>query len=346
MTTRPVSPVAPSQNTMLLVNALADFPILGPQGTCVTIGNFDGVHMGHRTLIQRTCHKGQNCTQPCVALTFWPHPMRVLAGKHAPPLLSSRRQRLRLLEQMGVQICLELPFDRTVAALSPEEFVQQVLVPLGTRQLMVGYDFSLGKGRAGTAEVLARLGQHYGFTVEQLAPVIMRDAVVSSTRIRDLIRQGDVWEAQMLLGRFHSITGTVVHGHGRGEGLGFPTANIGPSNMYEPAVVLPKPGVYATWVNVQGTPHAAVTNVGFNPTFDGTSLSVESFLLDANVNLYDQEINVAFVQRLRDEIRFPDAASLVARITQDVALARQVLSSTDTDNNLYFSFPPATPPSA
>lgn len=320
---------------MFSLSSICDLPAACAQGVCVTIGNFDGVHMGHRALIRRTCQKALHYSLPCTVLTFWPHPLRVLAGKHAPPLLSSRAQRTRLLEQLGVQICLELPFDRTLAALKPEEFVQQVLVPLQTRYLVVGYDFSLGKGRAGTAEVLEQLGQHYGFEVEQLAPVILQDAVVSSTRIRDLIRQGEVWEARTLLGRFHSISGTVLHGHGRGEGLGFPTANLSPGD-----VLLPRPGVYATWVSVQGVPHAAVTNVGYNPTFDGDKITVESFLLDTKVDLYEQEIKVSFVLHLRDEIRFPDVASLCARIAQDVALARQVLDQTDSGQRLPYTLSP------
>lgn len=344
MVVTPKAPIAAASTTadqsttggMLLVHSPADLPPL-EQGTCVTIGNFDGVHMGHRALIQRTCEKGQAHRLTCVTLTFWPHPLRVLASSHAPPLLSCRRQRLHLLEQLGIHICLELPFDRTLAALTPETFVQQVLMPLRTRQLVVGYDFSLGKGRAGTVEVLAQLGQVYGFGVEQVPPFIMQDAVVSSTRIRDLIRQGKMWEAQALLGHFHTISGTVVHGHGRGEGLGFPTANIGPANMCEPAVLLPRHGVYVTWVTVQGVAYAAVTNVGINPTFDGTNVSIESFLLDANVNLYDQKISVAFVLRLRDEIRFPDTASLIARIQQDVALARQLLNHNDSGHCLQFT---------
>lgn len=319
---------------MFTLSSVRDLPALCAQGTCVTIGNFDGVHMGHRALIQRTCQKALHTGLPCTVLTFWPHPLRVLAGKHAPPLLTSRVQRTRLLEHLGVQVCLELPFDRPLAALTPEEFVQQVLAPLQTRQLVVGYDFSLGKGRVGTAEVLNHLGQHYGFEVEQLAPVILQDAVVSSTRIRDLIRQGEVWEARTLLGRFHSISGTVLHGHGRGEGLGFPTANLSASD-----VLLPRPGVYATWVNVQGVPHAAVTNVGYNPTFDGDKISVESFLLDTRIDLYGQEIKVSFVLHLRDEIRFPDVASLCARIEQDVALARQVLNQAENGQRLPYTLP-------
>lgn len=330
---------------MFCLSSLADLPDLDShlpslaQGSCVTIGNFDGVHMGHRALIQRTCQKALHRGTSGVALTFWPHPLQVLAGKHAPPLLTSRAQRARLLQKTGLELCLELPFDRTLAALSPEHFVRQVLLPLHTRHLVVGYDFSLGKGRLGTVEVLEELGQRYGFDVEQLAPVILQDAVVSSTRIRDLLRQGEAWEARTLLGRCHSISGTVQHGHGRGEGLGFPTANLSPANLDEPALLLPRSGVYATWVNVRGMPYPAVTNVGVNPTFGGDAVSVESFLLDTRVDLYEQEIKVSFVQRLRGEIRFPDAATLVARIHQDVALARQMLSQAEDGKRLIFNLP-------
>ncbi|MEG2173314.1 MAG: bifunctional riboflavin kinase/FAD synthetase [Desulfovibrionaceae bacterium] len=324
---------------MFNLSSVTDTPSLCAQGTCVTIGNFDGVHMGHRALIQRTCQKAVHNALPCTVLTFWPHPLRVLAGSHAPPLLTSRHQRARLLEQLGVQVCLEMPFDRPLAALSPEDFVRQVLVPLNTRHLIVGYDFSLGKGRMGTADVLEHLGQRYGFAVEQLSPVILQDAVVSSTRIRDLIRQGEVWEARTLLGRFHSINGTVIHGHGRGEGLGFPTANLPATE-----VLLPRQGVYATWVSVQGVPHAAVTNVGINPTFDGNNISVESFLLDTNINLYEQDIKVSFALRLRDEIRFPNPAALCARIKQDVILARQALSQAENGQRLSFTSAPSSLP--
>lgn len=314
---------------MFNLSSLADIPPICAHGSCVTIGNFDGVHMGHRALIRRTCQKAVHHNLPCVVLTFWPHPLRVLAGQHAPPLLTTRLQRARLVEKLGVQVCLELPFDRALAALNPEEFVQQVLVPLNTRELVIGYDFTMGKGRQGTADVLAALGQVYNFRLEQLSPVIIQDAVVSSSRIRDLVRQGEVWDAQYLLSRFYNVSGTVIHGHGRGEGLGFPTANLS-----TPDVLLPRQGVYATWVSVGGVPHAAVTNVGVNPTFGGDKISVESFLLDADLNLYQQDIKVSFVIRLRDEMPFPNAAALTARIAQDVALARQVLGDTDGGKRL------------
>jgi riboflavin kinase/FMN adenylyltransferase len=224
-----------------------------------------------------------------------------------------------------MSLCLEIPFTPALAALSPEEFARGVLVPLNTRELVVGYDFSLGKKRAGNAAVLAALGKKYGFALEQLDPVIVNDAVVSSTRVRDLLRNGRVWEARMLLGRFHSIAGPVLRGRAVGTGLGFPTANLA-----APVNVLPKDGVYACRMRVEEAVWPAVTNVGIKPTFGTLERTVESFLLDADLDLYGKNVELAFVQRLRDEQRFNSPEELRLRIAQDVELARVVLAMPET----------------
>ena len=294
-------------------------------GCCVTIGNFDGVHLGHRTLIQTMLAKARRLKVPGVVVTFWPHPLAVLAGKHAPPLITSQADRRALMRCLGVDVLLELPFDRQIAALTPEEFVRAELLPLGCRHLVIGYDFSLGKGRAGNRQVLESLGRQYGFEVEQLAPVIVNDAVVSSTRVRDLVRAGDMWELQAVLGRHYHLSGVVEKGHARGRELGFPTANIHTGN-----VLLPKNGVYATWVEgtdkENGGPWPGVTNVGTAPTFGNAVASVETFLLAGGGDLYGRELQVRFVQRLRDEQKFESLDALKARIARDVDLARQVLA--------------------
>ena len=312
-------------------------PFRSPEhGTCVTIGNFDGVHVGHRALIQTMLDKGRVHDMPGVVVTFWPHPLAVLAGRHAPPQITGQMERRRLLDTLGVDLMLEMPFDRTLAALTPLEFVEAVLVPLRCRHLVIGYDFSLGKGRAGNSDVLAQLGTTHGFDVEQLGPVIVNGAVASSTRVRDLVRAGDVWELQAVLGRFYHLSGTVVHGFARGTGLGFPTANLCMSEG-----MLPKPGVYATWVTRTPASHSAgdggkgqeprvypgVTNVGKAPTFGNAEVSVETFLLDTDEDLYGQELTLHFVQRLRDEQRFESVDALKERIARDVALAGGVLES-------------------
>jgi riboflavin kinase/FMN adenylyltransferase len=310
---------------MITVHSTEEARPFAPEGSIVAIGNFDGMHMGHRCLLDRARKKAEECRMPCVVICFWPHPLQVLAPPHAPPLLVSREQRLALFRSQSVDLCLELPFTAAFAALSPEEFTAGTLVPLNTRGLVVGYDFSLGKQRAGNAAVLAELGGKYGFALEQLDPVIVEDAVVSSTRVRDLLRVGRVWETRALLGRFHSITGTVQHGRGVGASLGFPTANLA-----EPANILPKDGVYACRMQIDGATWPAVTNVGVKPSFGIHERTVESYLLDADIRLYGKNVELAFVQRLRDERCFADPEELRLRIAQDAELARAVLAAPGT----------------
>ena len=310
---------------MITVHSTAEARPFVQDGCFVTIGNFDGLHMGHRHLLARTRQKAEECRMPCVVVSFWPHPLRVLAAAHAPPLLISREQRLGLFRHQGMDLCLELPFTPALAALTPEEFVREALVPLNAKELVVGYDFSLGKKRAGNAAVLAALGKKYGFALEQLDPVIVGDAVVSSTRVRDLLRSGRVWEARVLLGRFHSIAGPVLHGRAVGAGLGFPTANLA-----VPVNILPKDGVYACRMRTEEAVWPAVTNVGVKPTFGALERTVESFLLDADCDLYGKNVELAFVQRLRDEQRFNSPEELRLRIAQDVELARAVLAMPET----------------
>lgn len=299
---------------------------LSKRAACVTIGNFDGLHLGHRALIQHVCRKAISLDMLSLVVTFWPHPLHVLAGKNAPPLLTSRDARLRLIEALGVDITLEMPFDRAVAALTPQAFVQSVLVPLDCRELVIGYDFSLGKARAGNFAVLHALGKCYGFGVEQLDPVTIGGTVVSSSRMRELLQAGNVLELQQIAGHCHTVSGTVVRGHGRGAGLGFPTANIATGES-----LLPRIGVYATWCAIDGQVCPSVTNIGVNPTFDPTfdkdTLSVECYCINANIDLYGKQATLHFVQRLRDEQRFASVAELSARIAQDVELARGILGA-------------------
>ncbi len=292
------------------------------KGTCITIGNFDGVHVGHQALLQRTVQRAKELHLLPVVLTFWPHPLAVLAPLRAPALLSAQSERHEIFEKYGIKLVLELGFTRDLAALSPQEFIQQVLCPMECRQLVVGYDFSLGKGRAGNFEVLQGLGEQYGFALERLDSVIVNNAVVSSTRVRNLVRTGEVWEVNALLGRHYHLRGPIIHGYGRGEGLGFPTANLEVGTT-----LVPRVGVYATWVHTEDgqKPLPAVTNVGYVPTFGNDALSVESFILEGKPQLYDKDICLAFVQYIRDEQQFSHIGELKERIAKDVALAREIL---------------------
>lgn len=294
------------------------------RGACITIGNFDGVHVGHQQLIARTREKARAHGLECVVLTFEPHPERVLVGPDTPPFITLLDQKLELIERQGVEVTVVMEFTRQLAALSPEDFVKTYLVDcLNCRELVIGYDYAFGKGRKGNYELLTTLGAKYGFGVERLGPVMLDNAVVSSTRIRDLVQAGKVWEAMPLLGRFYIVKGEVVAGRDRGgKLLGFPTANLKLVDELFPAT-----GVYAVWAELDGRAHPAVANIGFNPTFGNTALSVEVHLLDFSGNLYGRTLRIHFVQRLRSEQKFSGLDELRTRIGQDIQLGRQILAS-------------------
>lgn len=295
-------------------------------GVCLTIGNFDGVHMGHVKLLQRVHDRAAAASLVAAALTFDPHPRNVLSGHVPPPAITSLEQKLECFEANAMQVAVVLPFTRELAALSPEDFVRDILVHgLCLKHLVVGYDYAFGKARQGDFELLAALGQRYGFTVERLDPVIINGAVVSSTRIRDMIQAGKVWDVRPLLGRYHQVRGTVIHGFRRGRKLGFPTANLSPGKE-----LVPMPGAYAVWVETGGLIRPGVANIGRNPTFGENALSVEAHLLDFKGKLYDQPIRVHFVQRLRAEKRFTGPDELAARIREDIGLARMILAAPDS----------------
>ncbi|QGY40482.1 bifunctional riboflavin kinase/FAD synthetase [Pseudodesulfovibrio cashew] len=290
--------------------------------SCVTIGNFDGVHKGHQRLIDLTCSRARATDRTSVVVTFDPHPLRVLRND-APPFITLTEQKLELLSQYGPQVCLLLNFTMAMAKLSPEDFVQKYLLDgLHMKEMIIGYDYHLGKGRAGNFETLSELGRKKGFTVDRLDPVSIDGAVVSSTRIRDLVQAGKVWPVLPLLGRFYQVKGEVVHGMNRGGRLlGFPTANL---KLVDE--LFPKPGVYAIWVEVNKEVHMGVANIGKNPTFGNDALSVEAHLLDFKGDLYGSDIRVHFVQRIRDERKFSGIDELKGRIRKDVELGRQILS--------------------
>ena len=306
------------------------------RGCAVTIGNFDGVHLGHQSLIRRTIEKARAEALPVVLITFEPHPLRVLFGAGAPPQLMSLQHMLECFAGMGVDLALVLPFTRETAALPPEDFVRHILVEcLNTRVLVVGYDYAFGKDRRGNAELLARLGKSYGYTLEQVPPVSVQGDTVSSTRIRDALLHGDVENACAFLGRPHSVEGIVEHGMKRGGRLlGFPTANL----RMQDDLLLPKIGVYAVMAEVNPKTHClpgiyssgeceyrqAVANVGKNPTFADEPVHVETHLLDFHGNIYDAPFRVHFVKHLRDEQKFNGVNELIEQIRRDCQTAREL----------------------
>lgn len=292
-------------------------------GSCLTIGNFDGVHLAHQKLLGRVRERAKALNVVSLAVTFEPHPRAVLLGKNVPPRLTTPDVKLELIAETGIEACLVLPFTRAFASIEPEDFVRDCLLrDLGMRELIVGHDWAFGKGRKGDFETLSAIGRDAGFMVERLAPVLVEDAVVSSTRIRDMLTAGDVWDARPLLGRFHKVRGEVIHGADRGgKLLGFPTANIGATDQ-----LLPKSGVYAVWLSRSGQNWAGVANIGVNPTFGGDRLSVEAHIFDYSGDLYGKVVDLHFVQRLRSERKFSGVEELKARIAEDVKIARRVLA--------------------
>ncbi len=290
----------------------------------VTIGNFDGVHRGHRTLIARTTAEATQRGARAVALTFDPHPAAVLRPDAVPAALQSLEERTALLHESGCDEVVVVPFDAAFAAQGPEEFVDRLLVDrLAAELVVVGTNFRFGRAAAGDVALLIALGEQRGFGVEAIGLVDLGDGPVSSSALRSQLAAGDVEVVARGLGRPFSLTGEVVHGEGRGRTIGIPTANVAVAE----GRVLPADGVYACWAGSEGggrTP--AVVNVGWRPTFAGTSRSVEAHLLvDDGPDLYGQRLTLEFVARVRGEQRFEGSEALVARIHEDIRMARELL---------------------
>jgi riboflavin kinase/FMN adenylyltransferase len=290
----------------------------------VAIGNFDGVHVGHQALLARARATAAARDLRAAVLTFEPHPAAVLAPGGGPPRLVSLARRLELLAAAGVELAVVEPFTRELAALTPEAFVDEVLLrALGARALVVGYDFSYGQGRRGSTAALTAHGARAGVSVDVVPAVEVDGEVASSTRIRECLRAGDLPRAERLLGRRWDIDGTVVHGAKRGRAIGIPTANIAPESE-----VIVAPGIYAVALRAGDRDLPAVASLGTSPTFvDGGGLVLEVHALDWDGDLYGQRVRTTFVARLRSEARYESAAALVAQIHRDIAAARVVLGA-------------------
>jgi len=301
-------------------------PGKGPMAS-VTIGVFDGVHLGHLALVARVQEGAARLGGESVAFTFDPHPAAILAPDHVPPYLTSTSEKVVRLREAGVDRVVVLPFSAKLAALAPEEFVDQHLVPLaGPAELVIGPDFALGHGRVGDARRLAAIGASRGFLVEVVPARLEDDEVISSSRIRRLIQRGDILPAARLLGRPPLVAGTVVRGDGRGRTIGIPTANLD----VDPGRCRPAAGVYAVRIRSESTQsgpgHAGVMNVGNRPTFDGTGLRFEVHRLDWEGDALNEWWELDLIDRLREERRFESPAELVEQIRADIVRSRQILS--------------------
>lgn len=293
------------------------------RGCAVAIGNFDGVHLAHLRLLEVARELAEKRGAQSALLTFVPHPAKVLAPEFAPPLISTLPRKIRLLERTGIGALILQPFDRELASTPPETFVRRELVEnLGATDVVVGYDFTFGKGRKGTPQVLAELGGS-DLAVHTVKPISQDGLVVGSSKIRELILEGRVAPAARLLGYPFLIDGVVVTGRGRGRKIGVPTANIAPETE-----LLPASGVYAARAAVEGLEGscAAAVNIGRKPTFGEEDLTVEVHLIDRELDVYGKRMAVALLERLRPEQRFASVEELVARIHQDIEEARAVAS--------------------
>ncbi|MEN6482114.1 MAG: bifunctional riboflavin kinase/FAD synthetase [Anaerolineaceae bacterium] len=291
----------------------------------VTIGSFDGVHLGHKSILKDLQAQAHLAHHPAVVITFYPHPAIVLNKNKTPYYyLSAPEERARLLEEIGVDYTFTLHFDQQFAAQSADVFFEKILQHINIAELWVGYDFALGHDRSGDISSIKAIALKNNFKVKTISPLLLENGKpISSSQIRELIVEGKVDEAAKLLGRYYEIPGIVVSGDRRGGRLGFPTANIN----YWPEKVLPALGVYATWTWVDQIKYASVTNVGIRPTFEHTQVPprIETHLLDYHGDVYEKELQVDFVSHIRDEKKFDGVNGLINQIENDKKVAREVL---------------------
>lgn len=290
---------------------------------CVTIGNFDGVHYGHRQLFDTVVRKARAGHGTSVAITFDPHPLQVLLPGGIK-LISTCEQKIELIEMAGIDVLLIIPFTKEFARTPAEEFVVSLLVQsIGVKELVVGYDYAFGKGRSGNIDFLKKRGDEYGFPVTVVQAFYVNDQLVSSSKIRELVREGDMSAAKEMLGRFYQIRGTVQIGKQRGGPvIGFPTANL----KFNEEDLVPKHGVYVTQVICSGKCYGGILNIGYNPTFGEEQLVAETHIFDFSEDIYGKPIKVNLLKFLRSERKFSGPKELAEQINKDVLVAKKVLA--------------------
>lgn len=294
----------------------------GTRKVCVAIGVFDGVHLGHQQVIRQTIADAQQHEGIAVAITFDRHPSTVVAPEKTPPLIYRNSKKLRVVESLGIDTTLMIEFTREFSQMSAEEFIRQLVRDFkNVHSICVGSNFTFGYKRQGNVALLKKLGEELQFLVHGLAAVSLDGDRVSSTRIREAIRSGNLDAASQMLGRAYSVAGTIMEGDKVGRKLGFPTANLDAEGL-----VLPPTGVYAIHCELDGQLHRAVLNIGYRPTMKSTGgeLRVEAHLLDFSGDLYGRAMEITFVEKLRDEQKFPSVDVLKQQIAKDIELARDV----------------------
>lgn len=307
---------------MEILRALPDPPMV--ERTAVALGNFDGVHRGHQVLISRTVTLAREMQGQSVVLTFDPHPMHLLKPQEPVKLILTGRRKSRKIAELGTDVLVLLPFTRELASMGPDEFGTMIFEALKPAVIVVGFNYTYGYRGQGTPATLAALGRQLGFRVEVVPPQTEDGELISSTGVRQALMEGKVEKARRFLGYWPLLEGIVQPGDGRGKTLGFPTANV----VVDGQVLLPRAGVYAAEVRVEGRSFLAVVNIGRRPTFkDDEALLVEAHLVDFSGNLYGRELEVHLLKYLRSEKKFADVGALKEQIAQDIRAAQQVARS-------------------
>jgi riboflavin kinase/FMN adenylyltransferase len=296
----------------------------------LTLGNFDGLHLGHQELVRMIIHRAREVGALSMVVTFRPHPLKILAPEKCPPLISIYEEKIRLFERLGIDVLVKIPFTLEFAAMAPEDFVKDILCrTLGAKEIFVGYNYRFGRGREGDIQKLRTLGERYGFTVREIEQIAVDGEVISSTKIRTLLLDGDVEHAAKLLGRTYAITGIVVRGDGRGKGLGYPTANIAPKHA-----IIPADGVYAVRLVVRERVYDGIANIGMRPTFNKKVLAIEVHVFNFSEDIYGEDISLYFLKKIREEKKFKSAEALVTQIKSDIEAAKDILFSHPAENGL------------
>jgi len=293
------------------------------QNSWLTVGVFDGVHLGHQEIVNKLTEGSQAIGAPAVVLTFDPHPLRIL-GRGEIGLLTLPDERAELLASMGVDVVITERFTKELSTVSAFDFMSRLTRRLELKHLLIGYDFALGKGREGGATRLTEIGKELGYSVEVVSALSGESGVISSTEIRKLVSVGNVTEAARLLGHPYSLRGPVIRGDGRGRKIGVPTANID----YPREKIVPAMGIYAGWACLANKRHMAAISIGINPTFtpDKQIPSVEAHILDFDEDIYGEDLKIEFIARLRDELKFDSVDALVEQIWKDVEETRKILT--------------------
>ncbi|RHX81577.1 bifunctional riboflavin kinase/FAD synthetase [Leptospira yasudae] len=294
----------------------------------VTLGNFDGIHLGHQALLDRVLQVSKQTGLSSCVVTYDPNPAIVLGKNPEMKSLMTFADKEEWIRRQGIDYLVVLPFNKELAEMSAETFLEDILLKqLKAKNIIIGFNHCFGKGRRGNYELLKEYSDKLKYSVEKVDPVFLEEIKLSSSYVRTLVSEGNVKEAARCLNRSYSVSGTVVGGHKRGRQIGFPTANV----QFNPDILIPGIGVYAGFTTVEGTAYPSMINIGRNPTFGENAVTLESNIFDFQKEIYDQTVRVTFTERIRDEVKFSGVESLIAQLKQDEISARKILESEKTN---------------